>query len=187
MTAIPVRRRRLKTAPPRGHAELAALYRQAALVAALAYRKTYVRLPDPGDPPGVEALVQASRALLEGGELPSLAALPPVEVGVCPPGPLLPHLVLREPTAQGASQEYVDPNVFAALSRWHQQPAVVAGGSAAAVETFLSRYPWPRRRSDPGEPLSDELLLGTPLLASGDGPFVAALAIGPEAVEAHAG
>jgi hypothetical protein len=131
----------------RAHLELAALYRQAARVAAEATLQVYGDDRQPTDPADVEHLVQVSRKLLaQPTDDASIVVSPD-------PSPRAYELLERTPEAKPV--RVVDPSALYSLALWHEERAGALGrrrdgwfpGSSRSSRGSPSRARFPKPSS----------------------------------------
>jgi hypothetical protein len=166
----------------RVHLELAALYRQAARLAAEATLQVYGADRQETDPPDVDYLVGVSEALL---------ARPTTHLERTPEDPVYAERVagwrkgwpppslgdtaqprdLRERTPDGKVVRVVDPGELLGLSLRHEDQAMQLGAPAVWLDPW--RLPIEPSASEAG-PVSDEMLFGGFLPTAADAAFLSA-------------
>jgi hypothetical protein len=176
----------------RVHLELAALYRQAARVAAEATLQVYGEDRQDTDPADVDYLVGVSKTLLGKGPNPELAAtpidavfatraagwrsaawppLPALALATSDPSDAIHPRDLPERTATRKTVQVVDPTELVALALWHEREAIRLGAPARWLDPW--RFPL-EPRSEDTEPIADGILFAGFLPASQDVAFLAA-------------
>ncbi len=185
----------------RAHLELAALYRQAARVAAEATLQVYGEDRQPTDPADVEYLVQVSRRLLGRSaeityvpEQPVLAARAAAfRAGALPgdtaitaadsdPGDRLRTYELPERTAAGKPMRVVDPSELYALSVWHDARARSLGARWRCLVPWLL----PFEGAGDSELVQEAMVFGSFYATTGDVDFLAAACSGEPALDRNA-
>ena len=173
----------------RAHLELAALFRQAARLAAEATLQVYGEDRQETDPSDVDYLVGVSEALL-AKPTTHLASTPgdPVYAGrvaawrsgTWPPPAALSIATadlavqprdLRERTAEGKTVQVVDPTELLAVSLWHETEAMRSGAPPRWLDPW--RLPMEPPTSDE-RPVTDEMLFGGFVPTAADVAFLSA-------------
>ena len=159
----------------RVHLELAALYRQAARVAAEATLQVYGADRQSTDPADVEHLVDVSRTLLAqptgGGSI----------VVSADPSPRAYELPERTPEAKPV--RVVDPSALYSLGVWHHGQARSLGTKSRWLVPWL--LPFESREGEPSAPVPEALIFGSFYATPGDVDFVADACSGKPALDQH--
>jgi hypothetical protein len=184
----------------RVHLELAALYRQAARLAAEATLQVYGADRQATDPADVDYLVGVSETLLgkptqrlehtpadsvyatrvtdwRTGGWPATAA-----VALAAEDPAIHERTLRERTPEAKAVRVVDPTELLAVSLWHENEATRLGAAARWLD------PWRLPIEPPStveRPLADEMLFAGFLPAEADAVFVSAACSGERAPDVY--